>query len=539
MTIAFNTLSKYTPRTFKTALLTCALMGAAGVSGCATSAVQYNADTIRDITDSALRPDAKPIELEGPLNIDQVRRRTLAHNSEYARAQNQLMVTIGKAGRRGKALLPQVYANSYGTYRNNKNASVGVRVEDANSTLPSDFFTAQDQAIVSSNLTASWDLLEIGLSGYKANRSKINAFSQTEHNQYLCNKMMVDVENAYWRAVAFEQSEKKAEWLKGRVAFALNLSQDRMEENPDTKLAELFFQRELIDINRWYQSLYRSLLSAKPDLARLMNLPAGTEFDLQSKRLPANLGALGEQDAPSLILTAYKNRPEIRQSLYKADITKLNNAEELWRHLPALRLFVGGNNDSNGFILNQNFLSAGANLSWDLIRLANIGQTKRKGKITLADETKQTEILASAIMAQVMIAREQMQKLDYDLTLAWKALSVQGEIADDLYADVKSGKKPETFLVKEELMRELSYIREQMARAELHTAKARLQQSVGLVPMCQNTLGDNLQEQGLSVETQSGTEVENQIESQVENQVENQAANTVQAQIAFNAQRDE
>jgi len=88
-------------------------------------------------------------------------------------------------------------------------------------------------------------------------------------------------------------------------------------------------------------------------------------------------------------------------------------------------------------------------------------------------------------MAQVMIAREQMHKLDYDLTLAWKALSVQGEITDDLNVDVASGKKPETYLVKEELMRELSFIREQMARAELHTAKARLQQSVGLVPTCQ------------------------------------------------------
>jgi hypothetical protein len=124
-------------------------------------------------------------------------------------------------------------------------------------------------------------------------------------------------------------------------------------------------------------------------------------------------------------------------------------------------------------------------LSWDLLRLGQIGETKRNGKIALAEQERQTEILASAVMAQVMIAREQMHKLDYDLTLAWKALSVQGEITQDLNADVTSGKQPETYLVKEELMRELSYIREQMARAELHTAKARLEQSIGIVPTCQ------------------------------------------------------
>jgi len=469
----------------KSILLSGCFLATIAVTGCATTAVQYNSGNIGTIADSTLRPEAVPLETSGPLNINQVRNRTLAHNSEYRRAQSQLMETVSKAGKRSKNLLPQLYASSYGTWRNNASASVGIKVDDDSGSMPEDFYTAQDKAIAISNFTASWDLLEIGLSGFKANRRAINAYSEGEQNQYLCNKLVVDVENAYWRAVAFEQAEKKSEWLKSRVTYALNLSQQRADKNPETKLQELMFQRELIDINRWYQSLYRSLVSAKPELARLMNLPSGTEFKLESTRLPANLGELGKQDAVSLIASAYKNRPEIRQSLYRTDLTKLKNEEDLWRHLPAMRFFIGGNSNSNSFVLNSNFASAGASLSWDLLRLGQIDETKRNGQIALAQESYQTEILASAIMAQVMIAREQMHKLDYDLTLAWKALSVQGEITDDLNADVASGKKPETYLVKEELMRELSFIREQMARAELHTAKARLQQSVGLVPTCQ------------------------------------------------------
>ena len=473
-------------RQLKSSLIGCALLMTTALAGCATTAVQYNANNVSSMSDATLRPEAAALEVTGPLNINQVRTRTLAHNSEYARAQTQLMETIRKAGQRGKDLLPQVYASSYGNWRNNASASVGVKVDDTSGSMPDDFYTAQDQAIVISNFTTSWDLLEIGLSGFKANRRAINAYSQGEQNQYLCNKLMVDVENAYWRAVAFEQAEKKADWLKGRVAYALTLSEQRANDNPESKLQELMFQRELIDINRWYQSLFRSLVSAKPELARLMNLPAGTEFDLQSTRLPSNLGELGQKDAVSLIAAAYKNRPEIRQSLYRSDLTELKNEEDLWRHLPAMRFFIGGNNNSNSFVLNSNFVSAGASLSWDLLRLGQIGETKRNGKLALAEDNRQTEILASAIMAQVMIAREQMHKLDYDLTLAWKALSIQGEITDDLNADVVSGEKPETFLVKEELMRELSFIREQMARAELHTAKARLKQSIGVVPTCQS-----------------------------------------------------
>ena len=470
---------------FKSSLIAGVCLVSTALSGCATTAVKYNADNIGQATDSALRPAAVPLQVSGPLSIEQARSRTLKHNSEYGRAQSQLIETIRKAGQRGKDFLPQAYANTYGKWRNNASASVGVKVDDTSGKMPEDFYTAQDQAIASSNFTTSWDLLEIGLSGFKANRRVINAYSQGEQNQYLCNKLIVDVENAYWRAVAFEQAETKSEWLKSRVIYALNLSEQRAKENPETKLNELMFQRELIDINRWYQSLYRSLISAKPDLARLMNLPAGTEFSLQSTRLPAELGDIGKKDTLALVSAAYKHRPEIRQSLYKADLTELKNKEDLWRHLPGLKVFLGGNHNSNSFVLNSNFASAGASLSWDLLRIGQIGETKRAGEIALAENQRQTEILASAIMAQVMIAREQMHKLNYDLSLAWKALSVQGQITEDLNADVASGKKPETYLVKEELMRELSFIREQMSRAELHTAKARLQQSVGFVPTCQ------------------------------------------------------
>ena len=468
----------------KSVLMTGCIFTASVLSGCTTTATKYDKSNIGDITDSILRPDAAPMDVSAPLNIDQVRARTLGHNSEYARAQTKLVETVRQAGIRGKDFLPQAYASTNGSWRNNASASVGLKVDDKSGTMPEDFYTAQDQAIALSNFTTSWDLLEIGLSGFKANRRAINAYAEGEQNQYLCNKLMVDVENAYWRAVAFEQAAKKSEWLKSRVAYALTLSQQRADQNPETKLSELMFQRELIDINRWYQSLYRSLLSAKPELTRLMNLPAGTEFDLQSTRLPSDLGELGKQDVVSLISTAYKNRPEIRQALYKSDLTELKNKEDLWRHLPAMRLFLGGSSDSNSFVLNQNFASAGISLSWDLLRMGQVGETKRRGKLALAEENRQTEILAGAIMAQVMIAREQMHKLDYDLTLAWKALSVQGEITDDLNSDVALGKKPETYLVKEELMRELSFIREQMSRAELHTAKARLSQSIGIVSNC-------------------------------------------------------
>lgn len=455
------------------------------LSACISSPFDFASSKFEDFTDTLLRPAAQPLDAPNEaITLETAKRRTLNHNSEYSRQERQFAETVRLSGQRGKDLLPKVYLNGFGQWRSNINASVGTRVSDQNATVNEDFFTAQDQVYGVSNLTATWDLLEIGMSGLRANKRTLSAFKQGEQNQYLCNKLMVDVEHAYWRAVAYDQAAKKSDWLKSRIEFALTLSQERIKAEPETKLSELMFQRELLDINRWYESIFRGLTSSRADLARLMNLPLGTDFDLSETYIPKDLGDLVISDVKTLVELAYKNRPEIRQALYTKDLIKLGNKEAIYSHFPALKLFLGANTDSNSFILNQNFASAGVNLSWDLIRLGQIGETKKRGQTRLMDQKRETEITASAIMAQVMIAREQVEKLDHDLSLAWRALNVQAKITDSLFESVQTDEKPETYLVKEELMRELAKLRENLARAELYTANARLKQSVGLVELC-------------------------------------------------------
>jgi len=215
-----------------------------------------------------------------------------------------------------------------------------------------------------------------------------------------------------------------------------------------------------------------------------MNVPAGTKFTLYDQSLPDDLSELTAKNLPSLVELAYKNRPEIRQALYARDAQELKNKQDVLRHLPAMKLFLGASSDSNSFLLNDNFTTAGVNLSWDLMRLTQIGKTKSNGKKQIRDRQYETELLATAVFAQVMIAQDQVKKLDYDLSLAWKAQSVQAQITKAMDSDVKDEKKPETYLVKEELMRELSVLREQQARAEYNAANARLKQSVGKVSTC-------------------------------------------------------
>jgi len=474
------------------------------LSACASTPQKYDSTNMASFTEQYLRPMASPLANSGkPLTLDDVRARTLAHNTEYARQTEQMMEKLKFVGNRGAELLPQVYAGAYSVNRNNTNASIGIKVNDENGSMPEDFYTAQDKVFSTTEFKMTWDLLDLGLSGLRNSQKTIGAYSQAEQNRLICNRLVVDVEHAYWRAVAAEQAETKYEWLKNRIAYALDLSQRRIEENPELKTSELMFQRELIDINRWYQSIFRSLLPAKSELAKLMNLPAGTEYTLSDQSLPVELGELVSSDLPALVTLAYQNRPEIRQALYARDAQQLKNKEDILRHLPALKLFMGASRDSNSFLLNNNFTSAGMNLSWDLMRLTQIGKTKSNGGKKLQDRQYETELMATAVFAQVVLAQDQIKKLDYDLSLAWKAQSVQAKITTEMDAEVRKNKQPETYLVKEELMRELSVLREQQARAEFKAASARLHQSIGQVSTCNPS---PLTSATLSQETRADTE---------------------------------
>jgi len=130
-------------------------------------------------------------------------------------------------------------------------------------------------------------------------------------------------------------------------------------------------------------------------------------------------------------------------------------------------------------------MSAGLNLSWDVLNLTKIGDTKAKSEVreTMADAN--IEVVAGTIMAQTALAFEEVKNLKHEMDLAWKAKNIQAQITDSLASDVDKGDAREIYQIKEELLRELSVLREDISRAELSAAEARFQQSLGTMKTCQ------------------------------------------------------
>ena len=464
------------------------LSSAVLMTACASTPTQYTQNNMSSAATSLLEQEQAPDGFgASDLTLEEARAMAVTRNKTYRQKIDKMLFDLKRKSGNAKSFMPQLYANSFGQWRNNANASVGVKVDEIGSAMPEDFYTAQDQSYATSKLSLSWNLLDVGLMGHQKALADIDGFEALETTRLGCHQLMVDLERAYWRKAAFEQATSKREWIGSRVDYALERSNAHIEENPDDRMSELMFQRELIDIKRWYESMYRTLASANSDLAGLINVPHGTEFTVSQDAPQAHgeFGPILSKPIGELFQTAFENRPELRTAFYDVDRSEFQSEQAILRHLPGLSLFISGNSDTNSFALNQNFLSAGANLSWDVLSLTKIGDTKKKGKLNTALKEQEIGVVASAIMAQIMLAKTEVQNMDEEMTLAWKAKNIQGQITSSIQKDVAEASGRETHFVKEELLRELSVLREDISRAEYKAAQARLQQSLGEMKSCQ------------------------------------------------------
>ncbi len=463
------------------------VVSASTFTACATTPVQYTAENmdpmVAELTNTPPLPSGFGAE---PLTLEETRKMAVVRNASYRQRVNRMMVQLQGENAQIKPMLPQIYTNSFGRWRNNSNASVGVRVDELDSAMPEDFYTAQDRSYANSNVTLTWNMLDLALSSHARASADIKGYDSIENNRAGCHQLMVDVERAYWRKAAFDRALEKRDWLNSRIEYGLSLSSDEASKGEDKELAEWMYQRELIDIKRWYESMYRGLVSADVDLKKLISVPHDTKFAVDTKTSPTDdetVSSLGGS-LKAQFKYAFENRPEIRRRLYTIDQTKLKNEKDVLRRLPGLGLFVSANNDTNSFALNQDFLLAGVNLSWDIMGLVNMGKSKRQGRAHLAVEEAELEVLATSIMAQVALANEEVTNLNQEMELAWKAKDVQAGITQKLNDEVTAGKNREIYLIKEELLREMSILREDIATAELRAAKARLAQSLGMMTAC-------------------------------------------------------
>ena len=454
-------------------LSTAALLG-----GCAVTPKPLTPAELAQKADAnaqAVAANQEPVA--GPIDLYEAMARALKYNLDYKVEMMNEALKVRELDLSRYDMLPQLVASGgYAGRNNDAGASSLSLITRRQSLEPS---TSAERDIFAGDLTLSWDVLDFGLSYVRAQQKADEVMISLEQRRKVSNRIIEDVRTSYWRAVSAERLLTKLKELEGSVSSTLTNSETLAARRLSAPLTALTYQRELVDIQAEIRRLQRELTIAKAQLAALMNLKPGTEFTLvlpdRSQSLPA-VNANGED----MIMTALRNRPELREVSYRERINSKERDAALLRALPSLRGIIGVNVDSNNFLFNNDWVQYGARASWNLLNIFKL-PAEKKAIRAQGDLLEKRELaLTMAVMTQVHVARARYAHGTLELETAAKGNGIQDKIMYQIRSGNAAGAISQQTLLREEMNTLVSEVKYDIAYADAQNAYANLFASMGL-----------------------------------------------------------
>lgn len=456
------------------------LAGALVIAGCTSTPepiVEAELGAIADDREARSIPaDQEPIT--GPIDLYSAMARAIKFNLDHQVELKEEALRFEEFELSEYEMLPDLVANANYTGRSNSPGASSVSLLTGTQSLePS---RSSERNVLDADLTLSWDILDFGLSYVRSKQEADEVLIALEQRRSAINRVIEDVRTAYWRAVSAERLLGRLTELQTQVSFALTQSEQLAARRVSTPLTALTYQRELLTIHRSVQELRRDLAIAKNQLAALMNVPQGQDYDLVLPERSQLAAPIVDQSAEELSKLAFRNRPELREISYRLRINEREYDVALLEALPSIRGFLGVNASTNDFLFNQNWVSYGARASWNLMNIFRYPQ--REETIAAGSDLLDARALAltQAIATQVFVSKARVISLSDELTTTSKLNNINAEISRQTAARVRAGATGSRDGIREELNAILAELRHDVAFADLQNAFANLYASIGL-----------------------------------------------------------
>jgi outer membrane protein TolC len=417
--------------------------------------------------------------ITGPVGLYEAMARALKYNLDHRVEMMQTALAARAVDVKSAAMLPQVVAGSGYSGRDNYSGGSSINLPSMAKSAGSS--SSSEKQTLSTDITATWNILDFGLSYVRAKQAGDEALIANERKRKVVNKIIEDVRTAYWRAVTAEHLLAGFHKLEHKVNSALENSRSLAHDGVLAPLTALTYQRELVDIRKQIHQIELELRTAKIQLAALINVPPGSPLTLVVPK--RNLATLKlTRNSEQLVEIAMTNRPELRESFLQERITAKEADAALLQMLPGIQVFGGLNWDSNDLLFNSNWMAWGAKASWNVMRVFSLPAVQKENAARSDLARERSLAMTMAVFTQVHAARARYYQTAKILTDASDYLDVQGRILTQVRKSAEVDADSEQALIREQMNTLLATVKRDMAHADLQNAFANVYASVGLDP---------------------------------------------------------
>ena len=455
------------------------------ITGCSVKPEMISEEEIKQDVEKSLNVISKVVQpVEQPISLDEAIQRGLNHNLqkrvkilETALAQQQLDLVYYD-------MLPSLTASAGLSERNNYAASASTSFVNGEpqplGSNPS-YSVSQEKQRTTADLTFSWNILDFGLSYVRAEQQADKFLIAKEKQRKVEHSLTQEIRRTYFEAVSAQDLLKKIQPMMIEVKKALEDSKKMQEQRiAKTPMESLSYQRELLDILRSLHTLENSLISSKIELAELMGLKPGIEFELADKveknyEIP-NI----DMKLEDMERLALENRPELSESRYQERISEKEITAAKLKMLPGINLSTSLSYENSDYLLNNDWYSYGANVSWNLLNVFKASEMNKLAKTQVEVAKEQKLALSMAILSQVHLSIVKFNQAKKEYFLAKEYL----DVADDIYYLTKIENEvninSRLILIKEKLNNILATLRYSASYANVQNSYGRIFASLGI-----------------------------------------------------------
>jgi outer membrane protein TolC len=415
--------------------------------------------------------------IQGSLTLYQATARAIKYQAEYRVKIMEEAAALGQLDVARFDMLPKLAANAGYSTRSNDAFGFGFTPGGTIATNPS---ASAERTHTTASIGFAWNVLDFGVSYYRARQLADQSLIAEERRRKAMQNLVQDVRLAWWRAETAQRLLPLIDTLYDEIDETIEKTRviESRKLLPPLQTASL--RRALLDLAQQISLRRQELTQARIELGAMVNAPPGTDVRVE----PAPQSAAARVDlktsSEALESIALRNRPELAEEAYKARVSESEARKALLGLFPNLSVTLDQNYDSNRFLVNNSWASAGLGMAFNLVKAFSLPSVQRSAEAQRQLDEARRLAMAMAILTQTRVASVRYGLLMHEFEVWDEATRDDEQIVKFLASSAEVGIDTELELIRAKARYLVSKINRDLMYANLEAALGRIYNSTGL-----------------------------------------------------------